>query len=268
MTENNPDVDKYITGFPNVIRELLEEMRLTLRKAAPDAEEKIGYGIPTLTLNGNLVHYAAFKNHIGFYPAPRGLEAFKEELSQYKGSKGSVQFPFDQPLPLDLITKITKFRIEQNLAEADTKAKKKVSAKPVRLTDEEQVTEHIQKLDPETGKIVRAIRKIILDADKEIGEQIKWNNPSFYYTGEMKPFNSKEYKRDIAVMNLHKNRIMLVFPSGAKVDDTSGFLEGDYRAANRKDGRRTLIFKDMEDVELKKEALQIVLKKWLELVEK
>ena len=77
MTENNPDVDKYIAGFPEHIRELLEEMRLTLRKAAPDAEEKIGYGIPTLALNGNLVHYAAFKNHIGFYPAPRGLEAFK-----------------------------------------------------------------------------------------------------------------------------------------------------------------------------------------------
>lgn len=262
MTKHNPDVDKYIAGFPEHVQKLLEEMRLTLRNAAPDAEEKIGYGIPTLTLNGNLVHYAAFKNHIGFYPAPRGLEAFKEELSQYKGAKGSVQFPLDQPLPLDLITRITKFRIDQNMEKQDIKAKKKTPAKPVKPIDE-QVTEHIQKLDPETGKIVEAIRKIILDTDKEIGEQIKWNNPSFYYTGEMKPFDPKEYKRDIAVMNLHKGRIMLVFPGGAKVNDTSGFLEGDY-----KDGRRTVVFKDLKDVENKKKTLQTVLKKWLELVEK
>jgi uncharacterized protein YdeI (YjbR/CyaY-like superfamily) len=84
----------------------------------------------------------------------------------------------------------------------------------------------------------------------------------------MEPFDPKEYKRDIAVMNLHKNRTMLVFPSGAKVNDTTGFLEGDYRAANRKDGRRTVVFKNLEDVESKKETLQIVLKKWLELVDK
>ncbi len=214
MTKNNPDVDNYIAGFPIEIQKLLEEMRQTIRKAAPDAEEKIGYGIPTFTLNGNLVHYAAFKNHIGFYPAPRGLEAFKEELSGYKGAKGSVQFPFDKPLPLDLVAKITKYRIEQNLAKTETK--KKTSIKKSKLSDQEQVTEFIQKLDPELGNVVEAIRQIILSTDKEIGERIKWNNPSFYYTGEMKPFDPKEYKSDIAVMNLHKGRIMLVFPSGSQ----------------------------------------------------
>ena len=136
-------------------------------------------------------------------------------------------------------------------------------AKTVKLSDQEQVTAHIKKLEPGIGKIIEKIRQIILSTDKEIGEQIKWNNPAFYYTGEMKPFDPKEYKRDIVVMNLHKGRIMLVFPSGAKVKNSSGFLEGDY-----KDGRRTVVFKDIDDVKAKQKILQDVIKEWLILVEK
>lgn len=136
-------------------------------------------------------------------------------------------------------------------------------AKSIKLTDSEQVTEHIKKLEPAFGKIIEAIRQIILKSDKEVGEHIKWNNPSFYYTGEMKPFDPKEYKRDIIVMNLYKGRIMLVFPSGAKIKDPSGLLEGDY-----KDGRRTMIFTDMKDVKAKEKALQNLVKEWLKTVEK
>jgi hypothetical protein len=131
------------------------------------------------------------------------------------------------------------------------------------LTDEEQVTEHIQKLEPALAEIIETIRQIILKTDKEIGERIKWNNPSFYYTGDMKPFDPKEYKREMVVMNLHKGRIMLVFPSGAKVNDTSGLLEGEY-----KDGRRLAIFKDINDIKTKEKALQNILTTWLTLVEK
>jgi hypothetical protein len=131
------------------------------------------------------------------------------------------------------------------------------------LTDQEQVTQHIKKLEPGLGKIVEVIRQIILSADKEIGERIKWNNPSFYYTGEMKPFDPKEYKREIAVFNLFKGRIMLVFPSGAKVNDTSGLLEGDF-----KDGRRIVIFKDLIDVKAKEKALRQVITTWVMLVDK
>ena len=138
-----------------------------------------------------------------------------------------------------------------------------MKAKPEKLTDKEQVTEHIKKLEPQLSKTIEVIRQIILSTDKEIGERIKWNNPSFYYTGEMKPFDPKEYKREIIVMNLFKGRIMLVFPSGAKVNDTSGFLEGDY-----KDGRRTVVFKDIEDVKAREKDLKTVIKKWLALVEK
>jgi len=131
------------------------------------------------------------------------------------------------------------------------------------LSEREQVSAHIAKLEPGLRKIVEAIRKIILSADHNIGERIKWNNPSFYYTGEMKPFDPKEYKREIVVFNLHKNRIMLVFPGGAKVKDDSGLLEGDYA-----DGRRTTVLKDMDDVKAKEKALQQVIKKWLELVDR
>src|SRR5205809_6575041 len=138
-----------------------------------------------------------------------------------------------------------------------------MKAKPVKITDREQVTEHIKKLEPQLAKTIEIIRQIILSTDKEIGERIKWNNPSFYYTGEMKSFDPKEYKRDLAVMNLFKGRIMLVLPSGAIVNDKSGFLEGDY-----KDGRRTAVFKDLADAKAKAPSLQKVIKTWMKLLDK
>jgi Uncharacterized conserved protein len=119
------NIDEYIADFPKEIQKRLQEIRTVIKKAAPEAEETISYAIPTFKLNGNLVHFAAFKNHIGFYPAPRGIEAFKKELSVYEGGKGTVQFPLDQPLPLSLIGKIVKFRVKDNLERAKTKGKKK-----------------------------------------------------------------------------------------------------------------------------------------------
>jgi uncharacterized protein YdhG (YjbR/CyaY superfamily) len=108
------NIDTYIAHFPTAIQARLEQLRATIRKAAPDAEEAISYGIPTFKLHGNLVHFAAYKNHIGFYPTSQGIEQFKKELSKYKGAKGSVQFPHDEPLPLALVTRIVKFRATQN----------------------------------------------------------------------------------------------------------------------------------------------------------
>ena len=118
------NIDEYIAGLPKDIQKILEELRSAIRKAAPGAEETINYGIPTFTLNGNLVHFAAFKNHIGFYPTPGGIEAFKKELSVYEGAKGSVQFPIEKPLPLALVTKIVKFRVKENAERAKAKKKK------------------------------------------------------------------------------------------------------------------------------------------------
>jgi uncharacterized protein YdhG (YjbR/CyaY superfamily) len=117
------NIDDYIAACSQEVQPKLQEMRATIKQAAPDAEEAISYQMPTFRLNGNLVHFAAFKNHIGFYPVPSGIEAFKKELSVYKQGKGSVQFPLDEPLPLKLITRIVKFRVKENAAKA--KAKKK-----------------------------------------------------------------------------------------------------------------------------------------------
>ncbi|MCW3086780.1 MAG: hypothetical protein JWQ78_166 [Sediminibacterium sp.] len=130
-------------------------------------------------------------------------------------------------------------------------------------SDQEQVTAHIAALEPGLARVVEILRRIILDTDATIGERIKWNNPSFYYTGEMKPFDPKEYKRELIVFNLLKGRIMLVLPSGATIEDRSGLLEGDY-----KDGRRLIIFKDEADIRAKQKGLQKIIRAWLALVDK
>ena len=108
-------IDEYISTFPKDIQKILGKVRKTIKETAPDAEEAISYQIPTFKLNGNLVHFAAFKNHIGFYPAPSGQKAFQKELSIYKSGKGSIQFPIDKPMPLSLIKKIVNYRVKENL---------------------------------------------------------------------------------------------------------------------------------------------------------
>lgn len=126
MTTNKTtprDMDEYIAGFPEDVQEILQKVRMTIREAVPEAEETINYQIPTFTLKGNLVHFAGYKKHIGFYPTPSGIEKFENELSAYQGAKGSVKFPLDKPIPYDLITKIVAFRVEENLEKAAAKAK-------------------------------------------------------------------------------------------------------------------------------------------------
>jgi uncharacterized protein YdhG (YjbR/CyaY superfamily) len=118
-------IDEYIATFPEEIQKILQELRATIKAAAPDVEEKISYQMPAFALKGNLVYFAALKNHIGFYPTPSGIEAFKDELSIYEGTKGAVRFPIDKPLPLKLIGKIVKFRAAENLQNAEMKASKK-----------------------------------------------------------------------------------------------------------------------------------------------
>ncbi len=118
---NHPNIPTYIASFPTSTQEILENMRSALKIAAPDATETIKYGMPTLVFHGNLVHFGAFKKHIGFYPMPSGVMAFKEELSKYKVSKGAIQFPIHEPLPFDIIQKITQFRVQENLDKAALK---------------------------------------------------------------------------------------------------------------------------------------------------
>ena len=128
MENNKVDfasIDEYIATFSEETQKILEELRATIKAAAPEAEEKISYQMPTFALKGNLVHFAAFKNHIGLYPTPSGTQAFKRELSIYQGAKGSIKFPIDKPLPLKLISKIVKFRVAENLKKAGIKPGKR-----------------------------------------------------------------------------------------------------------------------------------------------
>lgn len=262
MKSEVKNVEAYLAAREKDVRVILEKVRKTIKAAAPNAEEVISYGMPAYKEHGILVYFAANKNHTGLYPTAAGIKEFESELEPYKFSKGAIQFPYNAHLPLKLISRIVKFKLRENVNKLNlTKKKRGVLQKSDEQTDPKSVLAHIHALDPATGQMVNAIRKIILGADPTIGERIKWNNPSFFYTGEMKPFNPKEYKREMAVFNLYKGRIMLVFPSGAKVKDTSGILEGAY-----KDGRRIVIFEDMADVKAKAESLKSVIIKWIKLV--
>jgi uncharacterized protein YdhG (YjbR/CyaY superfamily) len=118
------DIDEYVARFPDDVQDILEKIRATIKEAAPEAVERISYQMPTFALEGNLVHFAAHKSHIGFYPTPSGIEEFKKELTPYIGGKGSVKFPLDQPIPYDLITEIVRFRVKENLERAEKKGKK------------------------------------------------------------------------------------------------------------------------------------------------
>jgi len=117
-------IDEYIKTFPKDVRNILEKVRHAIKESAPGAEEAISYQMPTFKLNGNLVHFAGYKNHIGFYPTPSGTEAFKKEIAVYRAGKGSIQFPIDKPIPISLIKKIVKFRVKES-AEAAIKSSKK-----------------------------------------------------------------------------------------------------------------------------------------------
>lgn len=118
-------IDEYIGTFPEDTQKILQEMRKTIKAAAPEAQEKISYKMPAFTLKGNLVYFAAFKNHIGFYPTPSGTEAFRREISIYQGAKGSIRFPMAEPLPLKLISRIVKFRVAENLKKAEARSGKR-----------------------------------------------------------------------------------------------------------------------------------------------
>jgi len=132
MSGQSSIIDDYIFQCEPSLQERLREIRKVIQEAAPDATETFSYQMPTFVFHGNLVHFAAFKNHIGFYPAPSGIEAFKDEISVYKWAKGSVQFPLDQPIPFDLIRRIVLFRVEENkrLAEEKKAGKKSAEKKP------------------------------------------------------------------------------------------------------------------------------------------
>lgn len=248
------NVDEYIVSFPPATKAALENVRKTIKKAAPNAEEFISYAMPAYKYKGVLVYFAGYKNHIGFYGTPSGHEAFKKELSVYKSGKGSVQFPLDKPLPLKLITQIVQFRVKQN--EEKTTGKKPVKAgnkkvKPAKISDADKVNEWIKKLEPSAKKEINAVRKIIIRASPKLSERIKWNAPSYYYKEDVLSFGP---------YNTHK--LLLVFHHPAVVKVKSELLKGNYK------DRRLVHFKNQTDAEKNKKELVSIINEIIKAIDK
>jgi uncharacterized protein YdhG (YjbR/CyaY superfamily) len=248
------NVDEYIAQFPPDVKASLESLRKTIKAAAPKAEELISYMMPAYKLNGMLVYFAGYKNHIGFYGTSAGHETFAKELSGYKSGKGSVQFPLDKPLPLKLITQIVKFRVAQNNEKAVAKKPVKVATKktkPVKLSDKELVEEWINKLQPAAKKEIETVRKIIKTASPKLSERIKWNAPSYYY------------KEDILTFGPYKtHKLLLIFHHPAVVKVKSNLLEGEYK------DRRLVHFKDKADAEKNKTELLRIINEIIKMIDK
>lgn len=239
------NVDEYIAQFPPDVKAALESLRKTIKAAAPKAEELISYMMPAYKLNGVLVYFAGYNNHIGFYGTPSGHEAFAKELSGYKSGKGSVQFPLNKPLPLKLISKIVKFRVAQN--EEKAAAKKPAVVKP---TDEELVNDWTNKLEPAAKKEIDSVRKIIKAASSKLCERIKWNAPSYFY------------KDDILTFGPYKtHKLLLVFHHPAVVKIKSKLLSGNYK------DRRLVYFKDKTDAEKNKNELARIINEIIKMID-
>ncbi len=255
------DIDAYIAQFPKQVQAALQKIRKTIKAAAPQAEEVISYQMPAFKYHGVLVYFAAWKNHIGFYPVTSVITAFKDELKHYLVSKGTIQFPLDTPLPLALISNIVKYRVVENetkladrkkpkaapiktSSQKETVIEKNISkTKAAKLTDEEQVNNWLDKLDPVVKEEINAIRNIIKKASPKLSERIKWNAPSYHFNqADLLTFGP--YKKD---------KILLVFHHPAVVKITSPLLEGDYK------DRRLLYFKNKaEATKNKKELTRII----------
>ena len=138
MKKAAADIDEYIAGFPTKVQKILQKVRKTIQKAAPDAAEAISYAIPTFKLNGNLVHFAGYQNHVGFYPAPQGVAEFEVDMARYGAGKGTARFPLDEPIPYELIARITTFRVGKNMERAAAKSTKRRAAKKPRRTTKKQ----------------------------------------------------------------------------------------------------------------------------------
>ena len=248
------NVDEYIAAFPKNVQQLLNQLRKTIKAAAPKAAEVISYGMPGYKQNGILVYFASYKNHIGFYGTPSGHKAFEKELAIYKSGKGSVQFPLDKPLPLKIIAEIVKFRaVQNNKKVADKKTVKAVvkKAKPAKNSDDEQVSEWLNKLTPEVNKEIEAVRKIIKTSSSKLSERIKWNAPSYYY------------KEDILTFGPYKaHKLLLVFHHPTVVKIKSELLQGNYK------DRRLVYFKDKADAEKNKKELVRIINEIINMIDK
>ena len=255
MAVKHPDIKEYIKSFPLEVQEILEQIRKTIKESSPETEETINYGIPTFKLKGaNLVNFAGYKNHIGFYATPTGHEKFKEELSEYVQGKGSVQFPLDKPMPFKLITKIVEFRTQETLEKLNTTKSGKSKKK---LPEIDSVDDFVKSLNHPLEKEINQLRKIIIEANKDLSEIIKWNAPSYCFKNE-----------DRITLRIHPPKnIQIIFHCGAKVrvasdskiiQDKKGMLKW---ATNN---RAIATFSGMEEINKNAKELKLIINDWIE----
>jgi len=244
------NTDEYIKQFPADVRVLLEKLRAAIKATAPKAEEVISYQMPAFKLNGMLVYFAGYKNHIGFYPTGSPIKVFEKELAPYKWSKGAIQFPLDKPLPLTLVKKMVQFRIKENLEKAEAKpAANKVKKK---LTDEEQVKAYLDKLEETAKNDIETVRKIIKATHAKLSERIKWNAPSYYYKDE-----------DMVTFGPYKtHKLLLVIHHPAVVKIKSALLEGNYP------GRRLIHFRNKAAAVKNKKELTRIIREIITMIDK
>ena len=239
------NIDDYMATLPEKQREVLESLRQTIKETAPKAEEVISYMMPAFKYHGVLVYFAAFKNHCSFFPGNGGLtESLKDELKDYKTSKGTISFTVDKPLPKELVKKIVLERMAQN----ETKVSKKKIA--VKTNETDTVVEYMQKLEHPLKNEINAVRNIINGANDKISERIKWNAPSYYYKKDLVTFNPRLEKK-----------VHLVFHNEAITHIKSVLLVGDYK------DRRMAYFANMDEINTHKSELERIMNEYIAAID-
>ncbi len=240
------NIDDYLAQLPENQRIMLEELRQTIREAAPQAEEVISYQMPAFKYNGMLVYFAAFKNHCSLFGGNASvIKEMAAELKDYKTSTGTIQFTDDKPLPAALVRKIVLARVKEN--EAKVKTKKST----LKNKDADRVEEYMAQLEHPLKAEIEALRAIIQGANSKIMERIKWNAPSYYAKEDMVTFHLRSMKK-----------VDLVFHHAAIVKIKSDLLKGEYK------DRRLMHFENMEEVKQHQTELERILNEYVELIEK
>ena len=239
------NIDDYLSQLPENQRIVLEELRQTIREAAPQAEEIISYQMPAFKYNGMLVYFAAFKNHCSLFGGNAAvIKEMAAELKDYKTSTGTIQFTVDNPLPAALVRKIVLARIQQN--EDKVKAKKTTS----KNNDADRAEEYMAQLNHPLKAEIEALRAIIKGTNPKISERIKWNAPSYYAQEDMVTFHLR-----------YMNKVSLVFHHAAIVKIKSDLLKGEYK------DRRLMHFENMEEVKKNQAELERILNEYVDLIE-
>lgn len=246
-------VEEYIASFPKEVQQLLNQMRKTIKAAAPTAAEGVFYGMPGYKYLGKpLVYFAGYANHIGFYATPTGHEAFAKELAKFKQGKGSVQFPITEKLPLQLVERIVKFRVAGNDVKASVKKTTAAKTKTIKPDATEAVADYMAKLKHPLKAEAEILRTVIKSAGKKLSERIKWNAPSYHIN-----------ETDLLTFNFgNAKAVRIVFHHPSVVKIKSPLLQGEYK------DRRIVYINSAAEAKTAKKELERIIKEQIKLLDK